>query len=259
MSFWSKLAKGLAIGGAGLATALTAGGASPALAGTLGIGTGALSKIAPLLSIGGQAISAAGAGAAKNRGEKLSAQQTQDQINLGREASDRASRGDAWKQLQHADYTLGKGATGYSNPQGLPSFGIARTGDLSPEMRQGAEGMRAEVLKRLTGGSQLPPGADVNGLTKSSGWEKLASVLGPSASILGGMNDSHNQPTTLPELEQYKKPVVGGMVPGQTTPIPPYHPPDISMLGIHPNQDIFADQNGMQRIDSMLRGMRGNQ
>jgi hypothetical protein len=38
MSFWSKLGKGLAIGGAGLGTVLTAGAASPALLGALGMG-----------------------------------------------------------------------------------------------------------------------------------------------------------------------------------------------------------------------------
>lgn len=90
MSFWSKLGKGLAIGGAGLGTVLTAGAASPALlgalgmgglssglAGGLGAGLGAAGKIAGSL---GSVASGAAKGSADQRLREADPQLRQQQL-----------------------------------------------------------------------------------------------------------------------------------------------------------------------------------
>src|SRR5688572_27604811 len=88
MGFWSKLGKGLAIGGAGLGTALSFGAAAPALGAALGglglsgaAGTGLASGLGAL----GAGLGAIGQGEATNRGEKFGGQLDLERLLMDRD------------------------------------------------------------------------------------------------------------------------------------------------------------------------------
>jgi hypothetical protein len=95
MSFWSKLGKGLAIGGAGLGTVLTAGAASPALLGALGMGglsAGTAGALGAAAGVGGKI-----AGAIGNNSKAIG--------DIGAVASG-AAKGSADQRLREADPLL---------------------------------------------------------------------------------------------------------------------------------------------------------
>lgn len=182
MGFWSKLAKGLAIGGAGLGTVLTAGAASPTLAGALGLGAGTaaaggaaatagsgiLSKIAKGASaaskIAGPIASGLASGAQKGReGENTAAAdaarfklsestahetglENRAQLDLSRRADARTGQSDAYnKALKSA---LGMNVKDFEiDPSSLPrGVSLLKTsGGLRPSA-MGPEGRAAHEL-----------------------------------------------------------------------------------------------------------------
>ncbi|MCI0423635.1 MAG: hypothetical protein L0312_31200, partial [Acidobacteria bacterium] len=176
--------------------------------------TGGASLWGTLASLGGQAAGDIAGSMAQNRGAKLAASLDRDQIATARQASERAERDDAWKKLLASDYTLG--STGYKPAEftsqftgktTLPTFGTTgRMGGPSEAVRTGAQGLQAEVLKRLTGGPQLSL-TDVDKMSRMGFWEKLANVAGPGLSIAGAVQG---------------RPRISGRIPGR--------PPGISNI-----------------------------
>jgi hypothetical protein len=199
MGFWSALGK---IGS--VVAAPFTGGASLGLL--------------PVIDTIGQMAGGAATSMAGNRGAELTARQLQDQIAVQRAAEDRAERGDAWKKLLHTDYTMG--SKGYAPAQltsqftgtnALPTFGTAHTGGPSGAVQQGATGLQREVLRRLQGGSTLPPPADVTKLSQMGGWEKFLNVLSPAASFAGAAMRRRQQPRDVP----YSYGLPSGTLPGR--------------------------------------------
>lgn len=219
MSAWSTLGKILGIGGAAIAAPLT-GGLS-------------LASVPGILTAAGTAASAAANTAAHNRGaaadlsldtyradlDRAKAEADNairaGQLDINRSAENRTERDDAWKRLMMADYVLNRG--GYTNPMGLPSFGIARTGSSTSDQKAGAEGLKAEVLKRLIEGSpitaptvpSLPSTPTTSQYAKPGGWEQLFNLIAPSATILNAARRGIGSgvPTTANGLPTMQGPV----------------------------------------------------
>lgn len=199
------------VGGAAGTTGLTTEGLlipTASATGAGGVGVGGLSTTLGTAAAAGGGAGAAGAlttaqkyqGAAKalgalaqsdanNRGAQISAGTLADQIATQRQAEDRAERDDAWKRLLNADYV--QHYQGYTpptvntinGPRQLQSFGLARTTPYDATMQQGAQGLQAEVMKRLQNGPQERPLTNVDKLSQPSTWEKLANygAMGLSA------------------------------------------------------------------------------
>lgn len=179
IGFWGKLAKGLAIGGAGLATVMTAGAASPAIAGALGMsagtagaigaGAGAASKI--LGAVGGAASGAADAAAA-NRGEETrtlltrdslgmqaardfeNAQQNRAKLQLDQQDAARTSETDAYKKALKSALAMHMQDVSVNRPDGVPMIrfsGGARPSAIGPEGREAAALLNNKALQRLMG------------------------------------------------------------------------------------------------------------
>lgn len=148
--------------------------------------------IPAIAAAAGSAMSAAAKAKAANRGQQLQASVDQDRLRLDRQAEDRAERGDAWQKLQNAAYILNEAKpytppslTGVRGTYTLPTFGIARSTGPSASELAGATGLEREVLRRLVGGSQLPPLTDISKYTKMGGWEKFFNIAGPALGALG--------------------------------------------------------------------------
>lgn len=178
---WGWL-KGLGAIGAGVAAPFT-GGAS-------------LSALGPLLAGGaGAAMSGGSQQAASNRGAKFDGQLDLQQLlmardgqafdqNLRREQEGRASGTDAWRKLMAAERVGNPGA----RPQ-LSPYSVAPRQAAESEL-YGADALRAEALKRLTGGNQLPmpqqsPMQVDPSLLNAGGLETAGNWLGPLLSFLG--------------------------------------------------------------------------
>jgi hypothetical protein len=197
MSFWSKLGKGLAIGGAGLGTALSFGAAAPALAGVLGsvglagsTGAGVASGLGAL----GAGLGAASQGSANNRGEKFSGQLDLEKLLMERDAQfqnqqvqreqeGRAGTSDAWRKLLSTSHLLSPGSRPHLSPYSVPSRGV--TG----EEAQGAGDLMEQVLARLHAGNpiaapqQRPLNVDPT-LLDAGGFEKFAGIASPALGLL---------------------------------------------------------------------------
>jgi len=207
MGFWSTLGK---IGG-GLGSIV----AAPFTAGT------SLAWLPAALAAGGTIAGGLASGRASNRGTAaaLSVDQQRlalegDQTRINQQAENRTERGDAWKKLLNADYTLNsKGHTPatltsqFTGTRALPSFGIARTGGPSEAVTQGATGLQSEVLKRLTSGSQLPgvtATPDLSQYAKPGIWERILGIAAPVAtglgSIYGAIGKQASSPTATPAV-----------------------------------------------------------
>lgn len=167
--------------------------------------TGGLSEIPG--SIGGRLLDQVGTGAqgaaqsaAHNRGTALEASLDRDRIATGRQAEDRTERDDAWKKIQQAAYVM-NGTHDYAPPtlqtsQGartLPSYGFGPHASTPAEM-QGAQGLQAEVMRRLTGGSQLPPLTDLDKYTHQGTFEKIAGLTGFLAPLAGTILNQPRKP-----------------------------------------------------------------
>lgn len=146
----------------------------PALAGTGGGIMSALTS-AKALKSGAQLAGSLGKSAAQNRSEQLAATMDASTLQNQREAENRAERTSAWRQLQQAEYMMNN--KGYQPRAGLPTFGTTGVAP-TDTMRQGASGMRDEVLKRLMGGKMQDP--NYAEMAKPGGWEKLANIAGPA-------------------------------------------------------------------------------
>lgn len=164
MSFWSKLAKGLAIGGAGLGTALSFGAAAPALGaalGGLGIGGATGGALASGLGAASAGLGALSGAQANNRGEKFGGQldlerllmerdqQFQNQ-QIARQQEGRAGASDAWRKLLSASHALSPGSRPHLSPYSVTPRAITN------EEARGGGSLIEEVLKRLEGGNPLP-------------------------------------------------------------------------------------------------------
>lgn len=168
MGFWSKLAKGLAIGGAGLGTALSFGAAAPALGAALGgIGLGGAtgtavaagaSTLGKVLGAGTGAISQA---KASNRGATFEGQSELARLLmerdnsyynnvLAREQDNRASGTDAFRKLLAAQRVTSPAQAPNVSPYSMP----ARMP--TDAERTGADALTREVMARLEGGPSMP-------------------------------------------------------------------------------------------------------
>ena len=174
----------------GAGTAAGVGGASAAGTGGILSSIGSVGKALPAI---GQMTGALTKGMAANRGTSAELALAQGELGTSQEAENRAERGDAWKKLLNANYILNdKGYTApvntnrFSSMATLPTYGMARTGEYSDTVKQGATGMQAEVLKRLIGGSQLPA-TDLTQYGNPSVWEKILGIAAPVATGLGSI------------------------------------------------------------------------
>jgi hypothetical protein len=59
---------------------------------------------------------------------------------------------------------------------------------------QGAQGLQAEVMRRLTGGSQLPPLTDLDKYTHQGTFEKIAGLTGFLAPLAGTILNQPRKP-----------------------------------------------------------------
>lgn len=229
MSFMSKLAKGLAIGGAGLGTALSFGAASPVLAGTLGgLGLGGATggAVAGGLSAAGSALGnlgrtagAAAQGSADTRerdaqinnqrdsnliantnaqiGQRTSndaqaLQRAQLGIDSASQRAKQAATGDALSHVQDVNINF-QPRTG-----ALPNFSVS--GGLRPSMfgntaRSAGDTLGRQALLALMTKSDVPEASPLVAAptlskpTASGGLEKTLGGVGLGASILGGLGD----------------------------------------------------------------------
>jgi hypothetical protein len=55
----------------------------------------------------------------------------------------------------------------------------------TPAEMQGAQGLQAEVMRRLTGGSQIPPLTDLDKYTHQGTFEKIAGLTGFLSPLIG--------------------------------------------------------------------------
>lgn len=136
MGLKSKILKGLAIGGAGLGTILTAGAASPALAATLGIGGGT----SALLGAGAEALSPILAKAAANQSQSKITQNTQN-ATRDRMALDRFKENEA--------------LPGQRLNTGVRASRVASATPVSVDWKGPGSGLRGEVT-HFTGGFANP-------------------------------------------------------------------------------------------------------
>jgi hypothetical protein len=161
------------------------------------------------LSAGGAALGSAANASANNRGEKLSAQQDianlllqrdrqyQD-MQIAREQEGRAGASDAYKKLLSTSHLLNPGPQ--SQLAGKYSIAPRQAG---PEEMQGAEALRAEVMKRLTGGNQMPQvqptdlGIDRN-LMNPGVMEKIGGYAAPALDVLSRLNFGKKQAASAP-------------------------------------------------------------
>lgn len=177
------LGMGASLGAIPTAGSLIAGGAGSALAGgalsgagaslgggsTLAGGGGGLgwgkmaSKLMDKDTLGdiGAGLGAEAESRANERGTQADYALTRAALEPARSQENRAARGQAWKDLQRAEYMLGRKlpteAPGHLSGAGSQYYtpGGGRFRDTTDAERTGAEGMRSELLKRLTGGPEL--------------------------------------------------------------------------------------------------------
>lgn len=216
MSFWSNLAKGLAIGGAGLGTVLTAGGASPLLAAAVGAGGSVLGNI-------GRTAGEAASGSADTRlreaqvnnqrdsnvlsraNTQIGQNQTRDAqalqrgqfgIDAATQRTKQAATGDALSHVQDVNINF-QPRTG-----ALPNFSVS--GGLRPSMfgdtaRSAGGELGRQALMALMTKSDIPQASplvdvpDVSKPTQSGALEKTLGGVGLGASILGGVGDVLNR------------------------------------------------------------------
>lgn len=216
MSFWGNLAKGLAIGGAGLGTVLTAGGASPLLAAAVGAGgTAAGSALGNL----GRTTGEAAAGSADTRLREAQVNNQRDSNVIGRantqinqnqsrdaqalqrgqfgidaatQRTKQAATGDALSHVQDVNINF-QPRTG-----ALPNFSVS--GGLRPSMfgntaRSAGGELGRQALLALMTKSDIPQASplvdvpDVSKPTQSGALEKTLGGVGLGASILGGVGN----------------------------------------------------------------------
>lgn len=175
MSFWSNIAKGLGIAGAGIATGLTGGAAAPLL---------------PLaLGAGGAALGAFSQGQATNRGEKFGGQLELEQLlmdrdrqlfdqRVARETEGRTGQSDAWRKLLAGSRTLSPGTRPQLSPYSKAPRGI------TAQEQTGADALVQEALARLQGGNPIPAvtqrPVNVDPKLLDAGlWENIAGAAGP--------------------------------------------------------------------------------
>jgi hypothetical protein len=173
--------------GATVAGPVSGSAAAAEAAGGAAGGWGGLARAAGSKFLNGRGISnilgAASGSMANNRGAGIAAGLDADQVATQRQAENRTERDDAWKRLQNADYA--QHTQGYTNPRGLPSFGIARTGPMGADVLKGSQGLEDEAMRRLVDGPQIRPLTDVEKKSKMGGWEKFMNIAGPVAGFFG--------------------------------------------------------------------------
>lgn len=221
MGFWSALGKVAKVAAPIAATVMTGGAAAPLLAGGV---MGALKKAAPAIAgAAGSAMSAASQASASNRGTQLDALMAQEALRqdasrdynnaslrrseliegregrmfdqmLAREKEGRESGKDALRSMQHASYIAG-GGNEFKGQDGK-TLGFGPKAASASEM-QGAEGFKAEMMKRLEGGNQIAMperGEDIAAVERMPDFaldpklmqpgmmEKIGGIVGPGLS-----------------------------------------------------------------------------
>lgn len=227
MGFWSKLGKGLAIGGAGLGTALSFGAGAPVLGATLGAAGGLGGKISGALSSAGGALSGVGRAASGGAGAmedtrlaeanlantrdrnalQMAAEQIQQNTSRDQQGLDRAkfgldapltqtkqaAYGDALANVQdvNIDFQPKSGS--------LPQMGV--TGGIRPSMfgptsrAAGADLARTALANKLAGNTGLPEMSAPVGMptlsppTQAGALEKTLGGVGLGGSILGALGE----------------------------------------------------------------------
>lgn len=213
MNILGDIMKGVGVGGAGIATALSGGVASPLL----------MASMAGL-SAGGSTLGALGAGAAAGRVQQAQTNQSQDKINqaaqqsyqqalLEKNAQDiQAAQAAAQTQLQQKQFELTAPAARLANairgnvasnmqdvhvnrPAGVPTIqfsGGLRPSDMGPESRQAGQLMASQALHAMqtpdqfsalpTSNAQVLPQFTATALPKPG----LLSNLASAAGVVGG-------------------------------------------------------------------------
>lgn len=228
MGFWSKLGKGLAIGGAGLGTALSFGAGAPLLGGAIGAAGGLGGKIAGGLEKAGGALSgighaaSGGAGAMedtrlveanlantrdRNQLEQAALQIRQnegrDQLGLDRAKfsldapgtqTKQAAYGDALANVQ--DVNIDFQPTSGALPKANVSGGL-RPSMFGPTSRAaGADLARTALMNKLSGTTGLPEMSGPVGMptlsdpTQAGALEKTMGGVGLGGSILGALGEA---------------------------------------------------------------------
>lgn len=191
MGFWSKLAKGLAIGGAGLGTVLSAGAASPALAGALGLsgGTAALGGAAATAGssllgkiskgLGAVAPVASGIAAGQQKGREATNTAAQDaanfklkesgqneaglenraQLDLKQREDARTGQGDAYKKALQSALAMNMQDAKISGlDPSIPMVhfsGGARPSAIGAEGKAAAGALNKQAMERLLAGEKF--------------------------------------------------------------------------------------------------------
>lgn len=215
MSFWSKLGKGLAIGGSALATGLTGGAAAPLLmksiGGALGGGAGAatsglggvLSQVAGASNSLSPILGNLAAGRAKGQqteaGIRSDALQQEfmnkmllDKINAERPGlrANQAVQGDILANAQ--DFQV-------NGPSRVMSHVLQTSGGLRPSMlsagtRQLGRDMSANAASSM-GHENLPTAPDWHQSMPSSNiLDQILGVAGPATSLMGAFHNTVGQP-----------------------------------------------------------------
>lgn len=213
MSIWSKLAKGLAIGGGIIGAPFTGGGSLAATIGAIG-------------SAAGSAAAGAAQAKAGNRGTALEAELAQEQLRQSQlrdeadqratyEQSQRTGLADSMKAAQQAAYIQGrtqdyKPANITIAGRSMPSYGFGPRASTDAE-RSAAAGVADEAAKRIAAGGSLAPAPvsreqfrfDPKNL-KAGGWEKALGILGLAGTAIGASLDKSN-PADVDWLENFSK------------------------------------------------------
>jgi hypothetical protein len=210
--------------GVGKAASAVGSAASAATGGGAGAGAGGgLGGWAGLADIAGKGLGAISQAQASNRGARAAGQLDYDQNVIAaereynsalndRQREDRDERGDAWRRLQQAEYVLNRQAG--TAPGYLADTPYYKTGTKATTEgeRQGAEGLKREVMLRLMEGSQLPdvqraaitPRDEFNKNLKPSAWETIAGYAQPVLQGLEQLPGRGRGPMT--ELPDYLDP-----------------------------------------------------
>lgn len=195
MGFWSKLGKGLSIGGAALATGLTGGAATPLLGAALG--AGGISALGAGLGAAGSALSKGSQASAHNRGVTIEALLAQDANKRAGAQDQRESESDIMKKLAQSGYLKSGGYQGRTGmAANLPSYGFGPKA-ATPEQMSAASTLEGQLMARLKNPAQT---TDITKYTKPSGWEKFMGFGGALSSILGSVNQARTgTPPFVPE------------------------------------------------------------
>jgi hypothetical protein len=217
MSFWSKLGKGMALGGAGLGTLASFGAGAPilgAVAGGLGVAGKAIGNsagdVGRVTGAAGEGLTnqriaeaQANSGVDRNKLERSGQQVTQN-INRDSQALERAKLGisaplDRAKQAAYGDalHNIQDVNIDFSPRSGsLPKFNVSggiRPSMFGPQARQAGDELSRQALMALMSKSDVPSASplvdmpEIGGYTHAGAGEKALQGVGLGSSIWGAI------------------------------------------------------------------------